>query len=62
MARRPATFKQDDLSRAVKAVRAAGLDVARTQILPDGTIVLIHTPEVTSTGPVSDFDRYEAEL
>lgn len=42
MPRGPATFKQCDVVRAVKAVRAAGLDVSRTEIGPDGRIVLIH--------------------
>lgn len=62
MPRARSTFKLADVTRAIRAVEAAGKDVVRTQILPDGTIVLIHGPEVTSIGPVSDFDRLEAEL
>lgn len=60
MARGPATFKQADLTRAVKAARAAGLDVARTEIMPDGTIRLIHSAEVTST-PATPFDEWKAK-
>jgi hypothetical protein len=60
MSRTPATFKQADMVRAVKAARAAGLDVARTEIAPDGTIRLIHSD--CSSTPMSDYDRLEAEL
>ena len=60
VARSSSTFKQADLVRAVKAVRAAGLAVMATQIAPDGTIRLIHTETVTP--PSSDYDRFEAEL
>jgi hypothetical protein len=60
MARTPANFKQTDMVRAVKAALAAGLDVMRTEIAPDGTIRLIHSD--CSPVPISDFDRLEAEL
>ena len=60
VARTPATFKQVDVVRAIKAARAAGLRVTATQITPDGTIRLIHTEDTIPSA--SDFDRYEAEL
>ncbi|MEN3791845.1 hypothetical protein [Fulvimarina sp. MAC3] len=40
MARQPVVFKQSDLTRAIKAARAAGLDVGRIEIEP-GRIVVI---------------------
>ena len=43
MRRAVATFKHADIVRAVRAARAAGLDVTRTEIAPDGRIVLVHT-------------------
>ena len=57
MARTPATFKQADMVRAVKAARAAGLDVARTEIAPDGTIRLIHSD--CYQVPLSPFDEWK---
>jgi len=39
--RRPLTFKKRDVIRATKAVRAAGVEIARVQIETDGTINVI---------------------
>jgi hypothetical protein len=41
MARRPCTFKQQDVTRAAKAARAAGLKVERVEIDSNGKIVLV---------------------
>jgi hypothetical protein len=40
MPRGPATFKQSEVMRVIKAVRAAGLDVIASTILPDGSLLL----------------------
>jgi hypothetical protein len=42
MARTPAGCKQDDLTRASRAADVAGKTLKRTEIRPDGTIVLVH--------------------
>lgn len=63
MARARASFKQADMVRAVKAALACGLEVVRTEISPDGRIILVHP--AAAGAPVnyaSDFDRFEAEL
>jgi hypothetical protein len=60
MSRTPATFKQADIVRAVKAARACGLDVVRTEIGPDGRIVIVHQPE-KAPGPASEFDEWKAK-
>jgi hypothetical protein len=39
--RRPSKFKKCDVTRAMKAVRAAGLEIARVEIAEDGAIVVV---------------------
>jgi hypothetical protein len=60
MARGPASFKQADVTRALRAVKAAGLDVVRTEIGTDGKIVLHHHSEVSSE-PATPFDEWKAK-
>lgn len=41
MARRALTFKQADVSRAVKGVAAAGVKVMRVEVDPSGKITVV---------------------
>jgi hypothetical protein len=41
MARGPSTFKQRDVTAAVKAVVAAGVEVARVEVGNDGRIIVV---------------------
>jgi hypothetical protein len=41
MSRAPSTFRQQDVTRAVKAVAAAGVDIARIEIDKAGKITII---------------------
>jgi hypothetical protein len=41
MARAPSTFRQADVTRVVKAVRSAGVDIVRVELTKDGKIVII---------------------
>jgi len=60
VSRTPATFKQCDLARAWKTARAAGLEVTRTEIAPDGRIVLVHKAEASAQVPASLYDAWKA--
>jgi hypothetical protein len=41
MARAPSTFRQADVTKAVKAVRSAGVDIMRVELTKDGSIVIV---------------------
>ena len=60
MSRTPATFKQSDVMRAVKAVRAMGLEVIETKIERDGSIVLVHKTEGRSAAVPTPYDEWKA--
>lgn len=60
MARAPLKFKQSDIVRAVNAVRAAGLVVARTKIGLDGSIELFHGND--NTPPAKSANEWDEVL
>jgi hypothetical protein len=39
--RRPSIFKKTDVTRLTKAVRAAGLEIARVEVAQDGSIIVV---------------------
>jgi hypothetical protein len=41
MSRRPCSFRQTDLTRALKGARSAGIEIARIEIDKDGRIIVI---------------------
>jgi hypothetical protein len=49
MARAPSTFRQQDVTRAVRAAIAAGVDIARIEVAKDGTIVIVTVNEPERT-------------
>ena len=55
MARAPSTFRQQDVTRAVRAVTAAGVRIERIEIDKAGKIIIIPTTDASQPG-----DRTEA--
>jgi hypothetical protein len=55
MSRRSCTFKQSDVTKAVKAVVAAGVEVARVEVDKNGRIVVV------AGKPVPNEDREGSE-
>ena len=61
MARTPATFKQTDVLRAVKAVQAAAEKVACVEVAPDGTIrILISNCSPVPTSALEEWKQRHA--
>jgi hypothetical protein len=56
MARVPAIFRQGDVTRAVRAVVAAGQAVERVEIAKDGRIVIV-TAEAEPQKSENEWDR-----
>lgn len=54
----PCTFKQRDVTAAVKAARAGGMEVARVEIGKDGRIVIVAGKPVEGTKlqPTNEWD------
>jgi hypothetical protein len=61
MTRAPATFRQQDVTKAVKAVAAAGVHIARVEIDKAGKIVIITTDATENqsgeSAEVNEWDR-----
>ena len=41
MARAPSTFRQSDITKAIRAARKAGVENVRVEIAKDGRIVIV---------------------
>jgi hypothetical protein len=55
--RRPSAFRQSDLTKAVKAVVAAGLLVAGVKIDPQGAIEITTNEETSAPSGANEWDR-----
>lgn len=55
MARGPLAFRQHDVTRAIKAARAAGIEIGQIEIDKDGKIVIV--PKIAATPDRADTDN-----
>ena len=59
MARAPSTFRQQDVTRAVKAVTAAGVHIARIEIDKTGKIVIITVDGADRLGESTEVNEWD---
>lgn len=60
MARSPSAFKQRDVTRALKAARAAGLDISCVEIHPRTGNITIRENSVRHNSEPDAFDQWKA--
>jgi hypothetical protein len=60
MARAPSTFRQQDVTRAVKAVAAAGVGIARVEIDKSGKIVIVTVDAPSTPGEGRETNEWDA--
>jgi hypothetical protein len=59
MGRAPSTFRQLDVTRAVKAVAAAGVHIARIEIDKSGKIVIITADPMGQPGETTEANEWD---
>jgi hypothetical protein len=59
MARAPSTFRQQNVTRAVKAVTAAGVHIARIEIDKSGKIVIITADQPDRLGNMAEANEWD---
>jgi hypothetical protein len=58
--RRPCLFKERDVTRAAKAVLAAGLEIARVEIDKNGAIVVVPSKPAETAEGSQDHSEWDA--
>jgi hypothetical protein len=59
MPRAPSTFRQQDVTKAVKAVTAAGVHIARVEIDKTGKIVIITADATDLAGETREANEWD---
>ena len=60
MSRRPATFRQTDVTRAVKGARAAGVEIAQVEIDKDGRIIVVAAKSTEGSNNGGERNEWDA--
>lgn len=55
------SFRQGDVTRAIKGAKAAGFEPGPVQIRPDGTIVILPIDAGKAECSLDNLDRWETE-
>lgn len=59
MSRRPSTFRQRDVTAAIKAAVAAGVQVGSVKVKPDGEIVVVIGKEpLPDSADLNEWDAF----
>jgi hypothetical protein len=57
MARAPSTFRQKDVTKVIRAARAAGVNIAQVEVTQDGKIVIVTATPEGERREGNDWDR-----
>ena len=57
MTRAPSTFRQQDVTRAIRAAIAAGVDIARIEVDKNGRIVIVTAADSEPKAEANEWDR-----
>jgi hypothetical protein len=60
MSRNAHTFKQGDISKAIKAAVKAGLPVARVEVSPEGRIIVIAGKPEQEQAPTAEANEWDS--
>jgi hypothetical protein len=62
MSRAPSTFRQSDVTRAIKAVVAAGVHIARIEVDGTGKIAIVTTDAPNTQGEAGQTNEWDKAL
>lgn len=60
MSRRQATFRKNDVTRAIEAVRAGGISIGRVEICDDKIVIVSSVDEVGKENPLDEWLKSNA--
>jgi hypothetical protein len=60
MSRRPCSFRESDVKRAIRAARSAGIEIARVEIDPSTGRIIVIADAPGAAAEISDLDQWKA--